>query len=82
MEPWRPVDAGNGGMEDQNGVSRPVVADSHHIDEKHNPDPDQSERSDSDPHQGDADPQHRLDYVTKYVFFAVLRIRIRDPVPF
>ncbi len=43
MEPWRPVDAGNGGMEDQNGVSRPVVADSHHIDEKQNPDPDQSE---------------------------------------
>ncbi len=37
-------------IEDQNGVSRPVqcVADSHHFDEKQNPDPHQSERRDPD----------------------------------
>ncbi len=35
MEPWRAVDAHNGGMEAQ------MVADSHHIHSEPDPDPDQ-----------------------------------------
>ncbi len=46
MEPWR--------------VCRPVVADSHDFDEKPDPDPHQSEMSDPDPCQRDADPQHYI----------------------
>jgi hypothetical protein len=40
-----------------------VVADSHHIDEKLDPDPLQSENFDldPDPYQGDTDPQHCLE---------------------
>jgi hypothetical protein len=34
-------------------VRRPVVADLHHFDEEHDPDPHQSESSDPDPHQGE-----------------------------
>ncbi len=37
------------------------VADSHHIDEKLDPDPHQSDKSDPKPHQGGADPQHCLE---------------------
>jgi hypothetical protein len=38
MEPWRAVDAYNGGVEAQNGV---LVTDSHHLNEEQyqNPDP-------------------------------------------
>ncbi len=42
MEPWRDVDAQNGGVglkEKPRGVFRPVVADSHHLDEEQDPDP-------------------------------------------
>jgi hypothetical protein len=41
MKPWRAVEAQNGGVEAQNGargVSRPVHADSHHLDEEQDPD--------------------------------------------
>ncbi len=53
MEPWRDVDAHNGGVEVQNGAVQSVVADSHHFDEEQDPDPDPlpSEKSDPDPHQ-------------------------------
>jgi hypothetical protein len=40
MEPIRPVDIRNEGVEAQNGVveGRPVVEDSHHFDEEQDPD--------------------------------------------
>jgi hypothetical protein len=63
MEPWRAVDAHNGGVKAQNGAvegrgrsqwrrdgiggSEPVITDSHHFDE--DPKPHQSENSDPDP---------------------------------
>jgi hypothetical protein len=46
-------------------AQKSVVADSHHIDEKLDPDPHQSEYRysdmDPDPHQGGANPQHCLE---------------------
>ncbi len=39
-------------------VCRPVIADLHHFDEEPDPDPHQSEKRDTDPHHGDANPQH------------------------
>ncbi len=57
MEPWRPVDACHEGMEDQTGVSRPVVADSHHID---------------DQVKGEIRTRNTAFYVTKYVFSALI----------
>jgi hypothetical protein len=62
MEPWRAVDARNGGVEAQNGglewrVCRPVVADSDHLDKEQDPDPHRSEKLDPDPHYSDADPK-------------------------
>jgi hypothetical protein len=43
MEPWRALDAQNGGMEAQNGAPgvytrTHVVADTHHLDEEQGPD--------------------------------------------
>ncbi len=49
----RAVDAHNGGLEIQTEpwwVCRQVVADSHQFDEKQDPDPDFSEKLDTDPH--------------------------------
>ncbi len=44
MEPWRAVDAHNGGVEGHNGTlwrfCRPVVTDFDHFDEEQDPEPD------------------------------------------
>ncbi len=55
IEPWRAVDAHSGDLEARNktlGVCRPVVADSHHFEEKlaQDPDPHYSEKLDPDLH--------------------------------
>ncbi len=39
---------------------RPVVADLHHIDEEPDPDPNQIENSDPDPHQSEKSPDPHL----------------------
>jgi hypothetical protein len=53
MEPWRAVDAYNGGMEAKNGAVESLwfsAADSHHFDEEQDPDPHYSETSYPDLH--------------------------------
>jgi hypothetical protein len=70
MEPWRDLDAHNGGVEAQKmKPCRSVVADSHHFDEEQDPDPDphlskksdldkrQSAKTDPNQHQHGSDPQ-------------------------
>jgi hypothetical protein len=54
MEPWRAVDAHNGGVEAQKEPWRvygPEVTDSHYLNDEQDPDPD------PDPHLSEADPQ-------------------------
>jgi hypothetical protein len=58
---WRALDAHSGGVEVQNKAvevfRRPMVADSYHFDKEQDPDPNQTEKRDSDPHQNGADSQ-------------------------
>jgi hypothetical protein len=49
------VDTHNGGLENKNGVYRPVVADFHHF--KEDPDPHLSEKLDPNQHKKDKDLQ-------------------------
>ncbi len=61
MEPWRVLDAHNGGVGSQNWAVEGLMTSgrrSYHFDDWRDPDPHQIEKGDPEPYQSDADPQH------------------------